>query len=87
MVTYGHSALYCCCLLSCLLQLVHGSQATGTDIYFAPNTIDLDTTTLHIQHKASSRALLRKINIIAIHRLAFAYLTTTRHITLPLNLM
>jgi len=87
MVTYGHSALYCYCLLSRLWQLVHGSQATGTDIYCALNTIDFDTTALYIQHKASTCALLRKINIIAIHRLAFAYLTTTRHITLPLNFM
>ncbi len=84
MATYGHSALYCCCLLSCLWQLVHGSQATGTDIYCTLNTIDFDTTALYIQYKASSSALLRKINIIAIHRLAFAYLTTTGHITLPL---
>jgi len=87
MVICDHSALYCCCLLSCLWQLVHSSQATSTDIYFALNTIDFNTTALYIQHKASSRALLRKINIIAIHRLAFAYLTTTRHITLPLNFM
>src|SRR6266700_68151 len=78
------SVLYCYCLLPRLWQLVHGSQATSTDIYFAPNTIDFDTTALYIQHKATSRALLRKINIIAIHRLAFAYLTTTRHISLPL---
>ena len=84
MATRGHSALYSCCLLSRLRQLVHGSQATSTDIYSVLNTIDFNTTALYIQHKASSRALLRKINIIAIHRLAFAYFTTTRHLTLPL---
>ena len=74
----------CYCELFHLWQLVHSSQATSTDIDCTPHTIDFDTTALYIQHKASSSALLRKINIIAIHRLAFAYLTTTRHITLPL---
>jgi hypothetical protein len=66
--------------LSCLWQLVHGSQATGTDIDRACNTIDLDAATVHIQHKTTARALLRERHIIAMHGLAFAYFTTTRHI-------
>src|SRR5260370_42331228 len=70
--------------LSCLWQLVHGSQATGTDIDRACNTIDLDAATVHIQHKTTARALLRERHIIAMHGLAFAYFTTTRHINLPL---
>jgi hypothetical protein len=66
--------------LPCLWQLVHGSQATGTDIDRACNTIDLDAATVHIQHKTTARALLRERHIVAMHGLAFAYFTTTRHI-------
>jgi hypothetical protein len=71
-------------LLSCLWQLAHGSQATSADIHVALNTIDFNATALYIQHKAAARAFLRKINIVAMHRFAFAYFTTTRHIPLPL---
>jgi hypothetical protein len=74
-------------LLSSLGQLAHGSQAAGTDIHCTLNTIDFNTTSLDVQHKAASRAFLRKIDIIAMHRLAFANFTTTRHRSLPLYSM
>jgi len=67
-----------------LRQLAHGSQATSTDIDGAFNAIDFHVVALDIQHKAAARALLRERHIIAMHRLAFAYFTTTSHITFPL---
>jgi hypothetical protein len=71
-------------LLLHLRQLTHGPHATSTDIHCALNTIDFNAAALHIQNKAATRAFLRKINIVAMHRLAFAYFTTTRHVSLPL---
>jgi hypothetical protein len=70
-----------------LRQLAHGSQAAGADIDRAHNAVDFNAAALDIQHEAAARALLRERHIVAMHGLAFAYFTTTRHIPLPLYLI
>lgn len=57
-------------------QLAHSAQTTRTDIDGAGPAIHFNATTLHIEHKATARAMLRMWYIIAIHRLALAYITT-----------
>jgi hypothetical protein len=67
-----------------LRQLAHGSQAAGADIDRAHNAVDFNAAALDIQHEAAARALLRERHIVAMHGLAFAYFTTTRHMDHPL---
>ena len=63
--------------LAHLWQLTHCTQAACADIHITWGTIDLDATAMHVKHKATARAMLRKWNVIAIHRLALADITTT----------
>src|SRR5260370_13886481 len=65
-------------------RLVHGCQAACADIERAHNAVDFNAAALDIQHEAAARALLRERHIVAMHGLAFAYFTTTRHMDHPL---
>jgi hypothetical protein len=67
-----------------LRQLAHGSQAACADIDRAHNAVDFNAAALDIQHEAAARAMLRERHIVAMHGLAFAYFTTTRHMDHPL---
>ncbi len=70
--------------LSNLRQLAHRSQAARTDVDVARCTVDLKTSSLHVEHEASACAMLRMWYIVAIHRLSLAYITTTcRHFYPP----
>lgn len=62
--------------LAGLGQFAHSTQAARTDIDGAGPAINFNATTLHIEHKATARAMLGMWYIIAIHRLALAYITT-----------
>lgn len=57
-------------------QFAHSAQAARADIDGAGPAINLNATTLHIEHKATACAMLGKWYIIAIHRLALTYITT-----------
>lgn len=57
-------------------QLAHGAQAARTDIDGAGPAINFKATAMHIEHKATACAMLGKWHIIAMHRLALAYITT-----------
>jgi len=58
-------------------QLIHGAHATGTDIDGARGAVHNHVATLHIEHKATARAPLRKTHVIAMHWLALTNITTT----------
>lgn len=67
-------------------QLIHCTQATGTDVYCALSTVYDKTATLDIENEATACAMLRKGHIVSMHRLTFTYLTTACwHIYLPIN--
>lgn len=67
----------CLLLLTHLWQFAQCTQATGADVHRFRGPVDLKTTTMYVQHKATTCAVLRKWHIIAIHRLALADITTT----------
>ncbi len=63
-------------------QLAHRTQATGADIHVFGDTIDLKAAALYIKYEATTRTMLRKWNVIAVHRLTLAHITTSsRHIS------
>jgi len=64
-------------LLLCFWKFHHRTHTACADIDGARHTIDLDAAALHVQHKTTARAALRETHIIAMHRLALTYFTTT----------
>ena len=58
-------------------QLAHSAQTASADIHCPWLAVDLNTTTLHIEHKAAAGSMLRKWHIVAVHWLALTYVTTT----------
>jgi hypothetical protein len=63
-------------------QLAHCTQTAGADIHVSSDTIDLKAAALYVQYKAAARTMLRKWNVIAVHRLPLTHITTSsRHIS------
>ena len=64
-------------ILTYLWYFDHRSQAARADVDVTRSAVDLDTATMHVQHEAATRAVLRMGYVVAIHRLALANVTTT----------
>ena len=71
-------------LLTNFWCFAHCSQTTGADIHVLERPIHLNTAMLNVQNEATTSTMLRVRHIIAIHRLAFADITTACcHVNLP----
>lgn len=44
--------------LLCFWEFVHGSQATGADLYVACDAVNFKTTFVYIEYEAATRTLL-----------------------------
>ena len=63
-------------------QLAHRAQAACANVHVPCYTINLKATALHVKYKATARTMLRKWNVIAVHWLTLANITTScRHIS------